>query len=78
MVYSFPIIANRTAYFAAGEGQLYAIDIDRSELRWKIRPSIGSELFTDPATDGRLIIVTSRQNIDGAGECAIMAIGRKQ
>ncbi len=74
-VYSFPIIANQTAYFACGgNGQLFAFDIESGELRWNLCPSENSELFTDPATDGRRIFVTSRPSKKG-GENAIFAIG---
>ena len=74
-VYSFPIIANNTAYFACGSaGQLLAFDIETGNLRWNLRPSENSELFTDPATDGRRIFVSSRKS-NGGGESAIFAIG---
>jgi outer membrane protein assembly factor BamB len=74
-VYSFPIITDHSAYFATGEGQLYSIDVETNRLQWKLRPLADSELFTDPATDGRRIFVTARQNNDKLGECAILAIG---
>ena len=81
--YSFPIIASRNAYFTTGNGQVYAVDIDGSKLTWKLRPAENSELFTDPATDGRCIYVTSRQVRNDAGENnggenAIIAIGHKR
>lgn len=75
-VYSFPIIANQTAYFASGDGQVFAFDIESGKLRWKLRPSEHSELFTNPTTDGSRIFVTCRQNRDKKeSECAVLAIG---
>jgi len=75
LVYSFPIIANQTAYFATGKGLLLAFDLESGALRWKIRPSEGSELFTNPVTDGRQIFVTTRPTQEKTGESAIVAIG---
>jgi outer membrane protein assembly factor BamB len=76
--YSFPILAGKTAYFAVGSGQVYAVDVATSTLRWTLRPSEGSELFTGPTTDGRRIFVTCRRNIgDNKSEHAIIAIGLK-
>jgi outer membrane protein assembly factor BamB len=75
LVYSFPIVTNRGAYFATGEGQIYAIDVQTSRVQWKLRPSEDSELFTDLATDGRRIFAASRQTSEDSGECAIIAIG---
>jgi len=74
-VYSFPIIANQTACFASGDGQMFAFDIESGKMRWKLRPSDHSELYSDPVTDGRLIFVTSRRNAKGAGDNAVWAIG---
>ncbi len=74
-VYSFPIIANRTAYFAAGPGRLFAFNIESGELRWKLNTPNESELFSDPTTDGRRIFVTTRKNNARGGEDAILAIG---
>jgi len=78
MTYSFPILAGKNVYFAIGSGQLYAVDIATNKLSWKLRPSEGSELFTDPATDGHRIFVTSRKSIDKKGEHAIIAVGRRR
>jgi outer membrane protein assembly factor BamB/beta-lactamase regulating signal transducer with metallopeptidase domain len=75
LMYCFPIVADRTVYFASGNGQFYAVDSDSGTLRWKLRPSQDSELFTDPATDGRRIFVTSRPNFTKAGENAVIALG---
>ncbi|MEK6259980.1 MAG: PQQ-binding-like beta-propeller repeat protein [Planctomycetota bacterium] len=75
LVYSFPIIANKTAYFASGKGQVFAFDIESGKLRWKLRPSENSELFTSPVTDGHLIFVTTRPTQDKGGESVIVAIG---
>ncbi|HEX4145718.1 MAG TPA: PQQ-binding-like beta-propeller repeat protein [Pirellulales bacterium] len=78
LTYGFPIIAGQNAYFAVGSGQLYAVDVATSKLSWTLRPSEGSELFTDPATDGRRIFVNCRTSIDKKGENAIIAVGRKK
>jgi outer membrane protein assembly factor BamB len=76
MVYSFPVITSDTLYWAFGKGQLYAVDYSNWQLRWKLRPNEPSELFSNPATDGQRIFVTSRQDINDGGECAMLVIGR--
>jgi outer membrane protein assembly factor BamB len=76
--YSFPILTDNAAYFATGNGQLYAIDIAKNDLLWKLRPSENSQLYTDPSTDGRRIFVTSRQGSNEQGEFAIIAIGQQR
>jgi outer membrane protein assembly factor BamB len=76
--YCFPIVDEHTVYFATGSGQLYAVGIETGQLAWKIRPSPHSELFTDPATDGRRIFVTSRPIIKKTGENAIIAVGNAE
>ena len=73
-VYSFPLVTDQLVYFAAGEGQIYAVGVKTGELAWKMRPSEHSELYSDLATDGKRLFVTSRQD-DGKGECAIIALG---
>jgi outer membrane protein assembly factor BamB len=78
LVYSFPIIANETAYFAAGNGTLFAVSIETGQLRWKLNPAEGSELFTDPISDGRTIFVTSRTSHEKTGAHAILALGTEE
>lgn len=75
-VYSTPIIANETAYFASGNGTVWAYSLESGDLRWKLTPSANSELFTEPQTDGKLIFVSSRPGERG-GESAVFAIGTK-
>ncbi len=75
LVYSFPIISQQTAYFPSGSGVFFAVNIETGDLRWKLRPSEDSELFTSPVTNGRQIFVTSRKGNDKTGEHAILAIG---
>ena len=75
LVYSFPIISQKTAYFPSGSGVFFAVNIETGALRWKLRPSEESELFTCPTTDGRQIFVTSRRGNDKEGEHSILAIG---
>jgi outer membrane protein assembly factor BamB len=78
-VSSFPIVTDDACYFATGNnGELFAIGIEKSDLLWKLSPGVdGSELFTDPATDGQRIFVTSRQGSNQQGEHAIIAVGPK-
>jgi RNA polymerase sigma factor (sigma-70 family) len=76
-VYSFPIVTSKIAYFAMKCGQIYAVGIEKSDVKWKFRPSDDSELYTDPATDGTRIFVTCRPTLKKAGENAIIAIGEK-
>ena len=45
---------------------------------WELSPALGdSELFTDPATDGHHLFVTSRKKSKEHSEDAIIAIGVK-
>ena len=78
LVYTLPIITQKTAYFPSGSGVFFAVNIDTGELRWKLRPSEDSELFTTPVTDGRQIYVASRKGNEEHGEHAILAIGAAQ
>jgi outer membrane protein assembly factor BamB len=73
-IYSDPLIMDGTVCFAAGEGQVYALDLASGALRWKHRPSEDSELFTSPASDGRYVFVSSRPTLDKAGKAALLAI----
>jgi outer membrane protein assembly factor BamB len=69
-IYSKPLILNDTVCFAAGEGQVYALELDSGKLRWKLRPLDDSELFTSPASDGRFVFVTSRPRFNNMGQVA--------
>ncbi len=49
-IYSQPIASGDTVYLPAMEGQVYAINAESGELKWKLRPSKDSEIdgsFTD-------------------------------
>jgi outer membrane protein assembly factor BamB len=70
-IYSDPLIFDDLVCFAAGEGQVYALDLATGALRWKLRPLEHSELFTSPASDGRRIFVTSRPQFDNMGKMNI-------
>jgi len=74
-IYSAPIVTADAVYFAAGEGQLYAIDRAGGKLLYKLRPSETSELFTNPATDGTRIFLTTRASFDQSGESSVIAVG---
>lgn len=75
-VYSFPLIADQTIYFASGpRGQLFAFNLESGQMSWKLRPLEDSELFSSPSTDGRRLFVTSRQSDPKKGESAIFVIG---
>jgi len=75
LVASFPIIANKTAYFASENGQFFAFDIKSGQLRWKLLPSEHSQLVANPVTDGRQIFVATRRTLEKTGEHSIVAIG---
>jgi outer membrane protein assembly factor BamB/beta-lactamase regulating signal transducer with metallopeptidase domain len=75
LAYCFPIVDDHKVYFATGNGHFYAFDLESGEPAWNVQPSVDSELFTDPATDGRRIFVTTRPNIAKVGENAVIALG---
>ncbi|HET6882099.1 MAG TPA: PQQ-binding-like beta-propeller repeat protein, partial [Pirellulales bacterium] len=67
-IYSDPLILDDNVCFAAGEGHVYALDLNNGKLRWKFRPLEDSELFTSPASDGRFIYVSSRPQFNNMGQ----------
>jgi outer membrane protein assembly factor BamB len=73
-IYSVPVLHEGGVYFAAGEGQAYAVNQDTGKLLWKVRPSPGSELYSSPATDGKLFFLVSRAASKGHGEPSLVAI----
>jgi outer membrane protein assembly factor BamB len=74
-IYSRPILTPDAVYFAAGEGQAYALGRENGRLLWKLRPSESSQLFTSPATDGTRLFLTTRAGIDESGETSVVAVG---
>jgi outer membrane protein assembly factor BamB len=76
-IYSVPVLHQGGVYFAAGEGQAYAVNQHTRELKWKIRPSKGSELYSSPATDGALFLVVTRASGKFNGEPSLVAISLK-
>lgn len=76
-IYSVPLLGGAQIFFAAGEGQVYAVDKITGELEWKIRPSEGSELFCTLATDGARYIVVTRARDKEEGGPSLVAIGLK-
>ena len=77
-VYSFPLLTSQTAYFACGNGMLFAFDLQSGAMRWKSRPVENSEFYSSPSTDGQTIFATCRRTQKGEkseGENAIIAIG---
>jgi outer membrane protein assembly factor BamB len=75
MVYSFPIVTDNTAYFAAGTGWIYAVNSETGELRWKLQPSPESEIFSSLDTDGDRLFLMTRPKHGGGGENSVIAIG---
>jgi outer membrane protein assembly factor BamB len=76
-IYSVPVLQGSGVCFAAGEGQAYGVDRDTGALKWKIRPSDGSELFCSPATDGKCFFLVTRARDKEPGRPALVAIGLK-
>lgn len=67
-IYSDPLIIYDLVCFAAGEGQVYGLDLASGKLRWKLRPVHDSELFSSPANKGTLLFITSRPALDAGGK----------
>jgi outer membrane protein assembly factor BamB len=76
-IYSVPVLRQGAVYFAAGEGQFYALEVDTGAVRERLRPEETSEMYCSPATDGRLFFVTTRPNRKGNGAALLVAIGLK-
>jgi outer membrane protein assembly factor BamB len=74
-IYSVPIVTADALYFAAGEGQVYALDKETGKLRWKLRAAEDSELFCSPASDGERLFIVTRPVHRGTGFNALVAIG---
>jgi eukaryotic-like serine/threonine-protein kinase len=76
-IYSVPVLRGTSVCLCAAEGQMYGLDRDTGKLKWKIRPSEGSELCCSAATDGNLFFVTTRARHKGPGAPSLIAIGLK-
>ena len=57
------------------EGQMYAIDAESGELKWKVRPSKDSEI-DGSFTDGKRIYITTRRTLENKGKDALYVLGR--
>ncbi len=77
-IYSVPILRGGGVVFTAGEGQAYGVDRETGALKWKIRRSDESDLFSSPATDGESFFVVTQTNpATGHGKPSLAAIGLK-
>lgn len=76
-IYSVPVLHQNGVYFVAGEGQAYAVNKDTGHLKWKIRPSMGSEMYCSPAMDGATFFVVTRASGQFSGQASLVAIRLK-
>ena len=76
-IYSVPVLRQGAVYFAAGEGQFYAVSADKGAVRGRLRPEEKSEMYCSPATDGRSFFVTTRPSGRGVGAALLVAIALK-
>lgn len=79
-IYSVPVLRQGAVYFAAGEGQFYAITAETGMARARLRPVEKSEIYCSAATDGRSFFLTTRPSIrkDAAGgTSSLVAISLK-
>lgn len=75
-IYCAPLVTiDGDLYIAGMEGQVYCLDAAKGTLRWKVRPSPGSEIDSDLATDGLRLFVTTRPDSNDNGETGIFALG---
>jgi eukaryotic-like serine/threonine-protein kinase len=72
-IYASPVVLGDTVYLGAMEGTVYAIDRRTGKERWRLRPSEGSWLTGDLATDGKLLFVATCTD-DAKGESSVLAI----
>jgi outer membrane protein assembly factor BamB len=72
-IYGSPLVLGDAVVLAAMPGVVYSVDRKDGRLRWKVRPSPGSELNGDLVAIGNRLFVTTRT--DGkAGESGVFAI----
>lgn len=72
-IYGAPLVLGDTVVLAAMPGVVYAVGRGDGKLRWKLRPSAGSELNGDLVAVGNRLFVTTR--MDGKdGESGVFAI----
>jgi outer membrane protein assembly factor BamB len=76
-IYSVPVLRRDSLYFAAGEGQVYALDRETGRLKGKVRPSEQSHLYCSLAADDVHLFATTRARNKGTGEPSLVAIGLK-
>ncbi len=74
-IYTDPILSETTVYYAVGKGVVYAVSSEDGQLRWRLRPLPESQLYTDLATDGTRLFITSRPTAPGIGKNALIALG---
>jgi len=72
-IYGEPLALGDAVVLAAMPGVVYAVDQRTGTLRWKVRPSEGSELNGDMVAIGNRLFVTTRKDGD-AGESGVFAI----
>ncbi len=73
-IYSSPVVFGSKVYLAAMRGKVYCVDAKSGELRWKTEPVPASEINSELATDGERFFLTTRKEIDGAGESTVIAL----
>jgi outer membrane protein assembly factor BamB len=78
-IYSVPVLRRDSVYFAAGEGQVYALERDSGRLKGKVRPSGQSDMYCTLAADDMLLfgVTRPRDRSQGRGEPSLVAIGLK-
>jgi outer membrane protein assembly factor BamB len=74
---SAPLLVKDTLYIATCEGQVYALDKETWELRWKLRASENSQITSSIVTDGRRFFVATREDWEKRGEPSLVAIAVK-
>ena len=74
-IYSAPLCTEGSIYFGSFDGHLYCLKLDNGQLQWRIRPVENSEISGSPATDGKRIVVTTRQRSEKQGQHAVVLVG---
>src|SRR5262249_37763559 len=72
-IYGEPLALGDTVVLAAMPGVVYGVDQRKGTLRWKVRPSAGSELNGDIVAIGNRVFVTTHKDGE-AGESGVFAI----
>ena len=75
-IYSLPVVQDGQVHLAAMRGKVYSVDAKTGGLLWKFEPVAKSEINSELIAAGDRFFLTTRVDIDGAGESTVIAFSR--